>query len=124
MEHFLEGLSLRDDVLVLSGRCYERESVRHKALDGVVDFLSRYLAQLSPAEIRELVPEDAVLLADLFPVLGVLVLPTTVRSILDPHERRKRAVAAFRGCCPGSPGSCASSSASTTFNGATWTALC
>ena len=47
MEHFLEGLSLRDDVLVLSGRCYERESACHKALDGVVDFLSRYLAQLT-----------------------------------------------------------------------------
>ena len=44
------------------------------------------------------------LLADLFPVLGVLVLPTTVRSILDPHERRKRAVAASGAAVQAHPG--------------------
>ena len=97
VEHFLDEYSLRDDVLVLSGRCYERESVPYKALDGVVDFLSRYLAQLSAARIRELLPEDASLLAELFPVLGsVIAAETPATPILDPQERRRRAVGAFR----------------------------
>ena len=85
-------------MLVLSGRCYERESVPYKALDSVVDFLSRYLAQLSAAQIRELVPDDASLLAELFPVLGSVIAAesTTATPILDPQERRRRAVGAFR----------------------------
>jgi len=97
IEHFLERLSQRDDVLVLSGRCYERESVAYKALDGVVDFLSRYLTQLPAARIRDLLPRDALLLAELFPVLGsVIAADSTATLILDPRERRRRAVGAFR----------------------------
>jgi serine/threonine protein kinase/tetratricopeptide (TPR) repeat protein len=98
VEHFLEKLSLRDDVLVLSGRCYERESVPYKALDDVVDFLSRYLAQLSGARLRQLLPGDASLLAELFPVLGSVIAAdaTAATAILDPGERRRRAVSAFR----------------------------
>ena len=98
VEEFLDQFSLRDDVLVLSGRCYERESVHYKALDSVVDFLSRYLAQLSLAQIRELVPDDASLLAELFPVLGSVMIAesTAATPILDPRERRRRAVGAFR----------------------------
>ena len=46
---FLGRLTTRDDVVVLAGRCYEHESVPYKALDGVVDSLSRYLVSLSAA---------------------------------------------------------------------------
>ena len=98
VEHFLDRLSLYDDVLVLSGRCYERESVPYKALDSVVDFLSRYLTQLSGAQIRELLPDDSSLLPELFPVLGSVIAAesTPATPILDPRERRRRAVGAFR----------------------------
>jgi len=55
------------DALILQGRCYERESVPYKALDGVVDSLSKYLASL-PREIAEaLVPRHARALARIFP---------------------------------------------------------
>ena len=98
VESFLDGLSIRDDVLVLSGRCYERESVRYKALDSVVDFLSRYLSQLPVRQIRALIPDDGALLAEIFPVLASVVdtESTTTGPILDLQERRRRAVVAFR----------------------------
>ena len=98
VESFLDSLSIRDDVLVLSGRCYERESVRYKALDSVVDFLSRYLSQLPARQIRALIPDDGALLAEIFPVLASVVdtESMTTGPILDLQERRRRAVVAFR----------------------------
>src|SRR5262245_21312916 len=49
---FLTRLSTRDTVVVLSGRCYEHESVPYKALDGVVDSLSRYILSLPESVVE------------------------------------------------------------------------
>src|SRR5581483_1422441 len=49
--HFLEGLEKSEsDLLIFSGRCYEQESVPYKALDSIIDLLSRYLKSLSDLE--------------------------------------------------------------------------
>src|SRR5262249_38248836 len=55
--------------LVLRSRCYEREAMPFKALDGVIDALSRHLAHANELEVSNLLPTDIAALAQLFPVL-------------------------------------------------------
>src|SRR5262249_28958712 len=70
VRHFLDDLSLRHDrIVILEGRCYERESVPFKAIDGVVDSLTRFLLSLPNAQIEALMPADVHALARLFPVM-------------------------------------------------------
>ena len=66
---FLGRLMPHDAVVVLSGRCYEHESVPYKALDGVVDSLTRYVASYSETLAESLLPHDVVALPRLFPVM-------------------------------------------------------
>ena len=66
LEHAKENFP---DALILQGRCYERESVPYKALDGVVDSLSKHLASLPRASTETLVPRHARALSRIFPVL-------------------------------------------------------
>src|SRR5262249_14704675 len=66
--HLLDPAAARGSV-VLSGRCYERESVPFKALDTVVDTLARRLAQLPTDKVDAILPRDASVLARMFPVL-------------------------------------------------------
>lgn len=88
------------EALVLSGRCYERESVPYKAFDGIVDDLSRHLARLPNRAAAALLPEDAPLLARLFPVLrrvtAVGRLPEPRGDAGNPQERRTRCFGALR----------------------------
>jgi energy-coupling factor transporter ATP-binding protein EcfA2 len=56
------------DAVLLRGRCFENESLPFKALDALMDDLSRYLRHLGSRAGRLIVPEIA-LLARLFPVL-------------------------------------------------------
>jgi serine/threonine protein kinase/predicted ATPase len=66
---FLDEISADPVTLILAGRCYEQESVPYKALDSVVDSLTRYLLPRPANEIVELIPPGIGALARLFPVL-------------------------------------------------------
>ncbi|MGH7295399.1 MAG: protein kinase domain-containing protein, partial [Polyangiaceae bacterium] len=84
--------------LVLAGRCYEREQVPYKGLDGVIDELARHLASLADADAFDLVPERAGPLVQIFPVLrrSRAFAFALTEEPGDPRELRRRAFAALR----------------------------
>jgi eukaryotic-like serine/threonine-protein kinase len=86
--------------IVLQGRCYERESVPYKALDGVVDSLSKHLASLRRARAEELMPQNRSALARVFPVMLQVDAIFDARSsrpeTIDLFTLRRQAFAALR----------------------------
>jgi hypothetical protein len=117
MRRFLERLPAT--ALTLQGRCYERESVPYKAVDQLVDELGVHLSRVDAEEVEALLPPDAELLEQVFPVLRLARLgrlpafapspssgrPTSPPSSaslraasasLDPIGRRARVFAALR----------------------------
>jgi hypothetical protein len=94
---FASTLSERE-VVVLRGRCYEREAVAYKAVDGVLENLAEVLRALPAAEAAALMPRRASLLLRAFPALTrVPAFANTSREpALDPQEMRTRLFAAFR----------------------------
>ena len=70
VSHFTSALAdEQDDLVVLAGRCYERESVPYKGFDGVIDELTRFLRHLDDEDLSAVLPDDAGLLPRLFPSL-------------------------------------------------------
>jgi serine/threonine protein kinase len=100
VQHFLDVLRATGDAVILSGRCYERESVPYKAMDNLVDALSHYLLSLPSPEMDALVPRDAYALARVFPVLrrieGFNLPRRRQNDVPDKQELRQRAFAALR----------------------------
>jgi hypothetical protein len=98
--HFLAEVRADHRALVLSARCYQRESVPYKAVDGLVDGLSRYLLRLPPLEAARFLPRDFGALARLFPVLkavgDVTVGRRTAPELPDAKELRRRGFTALR----------------------------
>jgi eukaryotic-like serine/threonine-protein kinase len=88
----------RKDAVVLEGRCYERESVPYKALDSLVDGLTRYLSTLKKEQAHELIPPTAAALARIFPVMGAIesIAAGTGSIAVDPLEVRRIAFSALR----------------------------
>jgi hypothetical protein len=98
VRRFTDELRAERRALVLEGRCWERESLPFKALDGVVDALARHLDDLGPGA-ASILPRDAGALARLFPVLTQVPTPggwSTGGVVADPIELRRRASAALR----------------------------
>ncbi len=88
-----------DRVVLLEGRCYEREAIAFKAVDSLVDHLTKFWRTLPRAEAAALTPHDVSYLPRLFPVLErvsvVADAPYHVKTT-DPSELRNRAFGAFR----------------------------
>ncbi len=87
-------------VLALRSRCYEREAMPFKALDGLMDALVRHLSTLDDLQVGHLLPTDIAVLARLFPVLerlhAVQRLLTASKPRADAVHDRKRAEQALR----------------------------
>ena len=100
VREFIDQLGDQGGVVVLEGRCYERESVPYKALDGVVDSLNQYLMSLPDSKALALMPREAYALARLFPVMlqvdSVFNSPQREQEVPDPLMLRRRAFAALR----------------------------
>jgi hypothetical protein len=88
-----------DGALALAGRCYERELVPFKAVDGFVDALAGALRKREDAFIATLLPPRAAILLHAFPVLGRVDALARARAIpegMDAREVRASMFAAFR----------------------------
>jgi serine/threonine protein kinase len=101
VQSFVQDLRVREpSAVVLLGRCYERESVPYKALDSLVDDLSRHLSRLSSVEAARVLPRDVQALARSFPVLGGVPAVATTRhrtvDVPSAQELRRRATTALR----------------------------
>ena len=102
IERFIVRLADRlieadEQAVVLAGRCYLQESVPYKALDSLIDALSRFLASLSEREVEALLPDDVGSLPRLFPVLRrVGPLDSWDAEPLEPHQLRQKATAALK----------------------------
>ncbi len=85
-------------VVALVGRCYEREAVRYKGLDSLVDALARHLKALAPEVQEAVLPRHAHALVRLFPVLGSVQRMAARKEpdLADPVEERRRGFTALR----------------------------
>ena len=78
---FLRQLGEEERVLAVSGRCYESESIPYKALDGVVDSLTRHLVSLPLAQAQAIASAwDVAAMAKMFPMLARLEALSGYRS--------------------------------------------
>ncbi len=96
--HFLDGLVEKGEAVVLRGRAYERESVPYKAVDSVIDALSRYLLHFEAEGEAIDLPADIGALARVFPVLKRVasIGDLAEAEVTDPNLVRRRAFAALR----------------------------
>jgi hypothetical protein len=96
-QHFLAELEREGSAIVLAGRCFEAEQLAFKAVDHLIDSLSRSLRRLSLVELEALLPPDVVALAQLFPVLErVDVIQQLVQEAPKKGYPRAAAFAALR----------------------------
>ncbi len=98
VNYFLDGLEGRG-ATILRGRAYEREAVPYKAVDSVIDALSRQLIRLADDGDPVPLPDDVWTLGQLFPVLqrvpGVTT-PSSDQGGEGPQILRRRAFDVLR----------------------------
>ena len=98
---FLEQLRQEvPDVIILTGRCYQRESVPYKGVDSLIDALHRVLSRAAPQELEAILPRDILAAEQLFPVLSdlgdVVRARRRIAVVPDQQELRRRAFGAMR----------------------------
>ena len=101
IRRFTDALSDAEPrLVVLAGRCYERESVPYKAVDGIIDALSRHLSTLPEPELLAVLPRQRGLVGQVFPVMrrieAVAKAPRPEPGALDPLVLRARLFYALR----------------------------
>ena len=98
VQHFVGARIERGDAVLLEGRTYARESMPYKALDSVIDALSRYLMRLAAQDPSMTLPRDIGALAQLFPVLSRIerVHEAALPAGPGPMTVRRRAITALR----------------------------
>jgi serine/threonine protein kinase len=94
VQEFLRRMGMRQRAFVLEGRCFERESVPYKALDSVIDALSRVLRGLPNEQAAMYAPVHADALVRVFPVLArVPALSPRGRFKGKREEQQERSLA-------------------------------
>ncbi|MFY9224452.1 MAG: protein kinase [Blastocatellia bacterium] len=98
VRHFLDELQISEpNLLVLSGRCYQQESIPYKTFDSIIDGLSQHLKHLS-STVNLPNPPGIIALTRLFPVLQQVDELQNKNSSITPssQELRRRAFTALR----------------------------
>ena len=100
VERFLGQLAESDRDVILRGRCFEQESVPFKAVDSLIDSLSRYLNRQPERLQRRWLPRDIGSLSRMFPVLeraGPIASAAQNLALPPvPPELRRRAFGALK----------------------------
>ena len=98
MRKALSRLQHESGVLVIGGRCYERETVPFKAFDSLIDALGAHVQGLSERVASELLSPALNDTARLFPALQPLAWrsPGIESAAEEPREVRRRAVKGLR----------------------------
>ena len=100
VDRFLEQASAAEPrLVVLRGRCHERERVPFNAVDGVIDDLARYLMSRAPASVARVVPDQVSDLLAVFTALRAVPMLAERESdegLAFGADVRERAFAALR----------------------------
>jgi len=100
VEHFLRTSAAKQHrLVVLRGRCHERERVAFNAIDGVIDDLARYLAGRKDSSVERVAPVAVRELLAVFPALQAVRVLADRAAVAPPAvqdaDMRGRAFAAL-----------------------------
>jgi serine/threonine protein kinase len=100
VKRFTSDVAADPSAVLLEGRCYEREAVPYKAVDGIIDSLTRRLARLPAKEVETLLPSRAATLGQVFPVMlrvpAIASRHAALGPVAEPRQVRQQGFAALR----------------------------